>query len=344
VPTHVTQNGYARKLKWISKKFVLLWDEQDQRGWLINGARALLHLVRAALHGDRAGALSSLVAFDPSNLQYMHPNEPDCATWVLSNKANLRQEMYEDDDGLSTDFQEYVTGFYDLLEKMIDHQLQGVNTSGTPGRYTSRSQLEGWDLDDLASERDPIYPRVARLQPSGRSWIELLRSIHGITLVGCRFGEIIRPSHQGCSRWSSLPTGRSYLAVSRADLKEIMTAGRGYPFSTLVRLTDSVIWYIPEKSSVTCRCKDSSDEEHSDIAQVLLPASMASKMAGKGLSLKSDDTEGAVIFGYNSEHTLGTGRRVESHRSPPPNGISARKRHFNPRRMTVVLVKARLHR
>lgn len=49
-PIHVSSHkGYAKKIKWISKKFVVLWDEEAKRGWLINGATALLHLVRTSL-------------------------------------------------------------------------------------------------------------------------------------------------------------------------------------------------------------------------------------------------------------------------------------------------------
>ncbi|KAL3457981.1 hypothetical protein BJX64DRAFT_280222 [Aspergillus heterothallicus] len=286
LPVNVTRNGYARKLKWVSKKFVLLWDEEDQRGWLINGTSALLHLVRAALHRDKLGELSSLISFDPSKLEYACHGRLESATRVLSNRANLTQRIYDSNNEPPTNFQDYVTGFYDLLEKMIDHQM---------------SQLEGWDFDDLASERDPIYPRVAQLNPAGRSWAHLVKAIHAITLLGCHFGEIIRPAKRNCTMWSMVPTGRSYLAVSRGDLMEIMTAGRGDPFIAPVRLIDSIIWYIPEGSSTTCRCNSSTNHEHSNLVQILLPASMANKVSATGRSLGYTDIEGAVIFGYNSE-------------------------------------------
>jgi nucleoside phosphorylase len=304
VPVHVTRNGYARKLKWISKKFVLLWDEDVLRGWLINGTSTLLHLVRTALYRDKAGDLSSLIAFDPAKLEYARPYQPGSAAWVLSNKANLTQRIYAGDDELPTNFQNYATGFYDVLEKMIDHQMHTSNANESSDVYTCRSQLEGWDFDDLASERDPIYPRASQLDPTGRSWADLVKSIHAITLFGGNFGDIIRSTERKCAKWSTLPTGRSYLAVSRGDLMEIMTACRGDPSSAPVRLTDSVIWHIPEGSSTTCKCNSGELNGHSNVVQVLLPASMAHKMVEKGSSLAGNDTEGAVIFGYNSEQPL----------------------------------------
>ncbi|KAH8661614.1 hypothetical protein BGZ60DRAFT_530564 [Tricladium varicosporioides] len=31
-PVHVSQNDYVSKLKWISKKFVVMWDDEEKRG------------------------------------------------------------------------------------------------------------------------------------------------------------------------------------------------------------------------------------------------------------------------------------------------------------------------
>lgn len=46
------RNSYIVRMKWMSQKFVILWDVEDKRGWLLNGASALLHLVRASLAQD----------------------------------------------------------------------------------------------------------------------------------------------------------------------------------------------------------------------------------------------------------------------------------------------------
>ncbi|KAJ0413625.1 hypothetical protein BJY00DRAFT_319622 [Aspergillus carlsbadensis] len=298
VPVHVTRNGYARKLKWISKKFVLLWDKADKRGWLINGTSALLHLVRTALERDRTSELSSLIDLDPSTLQYRHMYRADSATSVLSNKANMMRNMYDADDP-PTSFQDYVTGFYNLQEIIIDHQS---HWKGTSSQCPSRSHLEGWDFDDLASERDPIYPRVAPPDTTRSSWTQLTRSVNAITLFGCNFGDIIRPADEpGCPKFSSLPSGQYYLAATRADLNEIMIAGRGCPSSSPMRLTDSAIWHIPEGLLDLCKCRNNETGDHSDIAQILLPSTMAYRLLGKVLSLGCQQG-GAVIFGFNSEH------------------------------------------
>lgn len=48
-PIHVSRNGYVDKLQWIHKKYVVFRDEENKRGWLVNGTSALLHLLRTSL-------------------------------------------------------------------------------------------------------------------------------------------------------------------------------------------------------------------------------------------------------------------------------------------------------
>lgn len=295
IPAHVTRNGYAKRLKWIKKRFVLVWDEGSQRGWLINGATALLHLVRTSLEKEKDSELSALTLFDPSKVRGNRLYWPDSAGWVLSDRDNLQLTVYADDDE-HVSFRDQVTRFYEVMEKMIDYQSGTLNKDPTAG--TSRSTLEGWDFDDIANERDPAHPRAAALDASARSWVDLIRTIDAITLFGRDFGEIIRPADE-CPKWSTVPCGLSYVAVCSADLQEIIAAGRGNPLSTPVRLTDELIWYIPEGLPCTCECLSGDGGTHSDLAQVLLPASMSDRLEAKCVVHRNMDN-GAFIFGHNT--------------------------------------------
>lgn len=83
------------KLKWISKKFVVLWDEEDKRGWLINGTSALLHLLRASLEHDSIDKFNSEFLFKPEQMQEpSEPHEPDSAIEVLLNPINKKLKIY----------------------------------------------------------------------------------------------------------------------------------------------------------------------------------------------------------------------------------------------------------
>lgn len=294
IPAHVTRNGYTKRLKWIKKRFVLIWDEASKRGWLINGATALLHLVRTSLEKEKDSEFSALTLFDPSKIREHRLYRPDSAGWVLSDKSNLELTVYADDDE-HVRFRDQVTRFYEVMEKMIDYQSGTLNKN--PAAGMTRSTLEGWDFDDIANERDPAHPRAATLDASARSWMDLIKTIDAITLFGRDFGEIIR-SAENCPSWSTVPCGLSYMAVCSADLQEIIAAGRGNPFSTPARLTDEHIWYIPEGLPCTCECLSGDGSTHSDLAQVLLPSSMGDRLEAKCVSHKNMD-KGAFIFGHN---------------------------------------------
>jgi hypothetical protein len=67
-PSHISRhNGYILKLRWLAKKFVVLWDEHGKRGWLVNGTSALLHILRASLKHDSEGDFQDVFLFKPAN-------------------------------------------------------------------------------------------------------------------------------------------------------------------------------------------------------------------------------------------------------------------------------------
>ena len=63
------RDDYLSQLRWISKKFVILYDVGDRRAWLTDGISALLHLVRASLTHDQNDTLfSDQSLFDKKDL------------------------------------------------------------------------------------------------------------------------------------------------------------------------------------------------------------------------------------------------------------------------------------
>ncbi|ETN38253.1 uncharacterized protein HMPREF1541_06284, partial [Cyphellophora europaea CBS 101466] len=51
-PSHLSPNEYRSRIQTAAKQYFVLWDSGDRRGRLVNGADALLHLVRASLWQD----------------------------------------------------------------------------------------------------------------------------------------------------------------------------------------------------------------------------------------------------------------------------------------------------
>jgi nucleoside phosphorylase len=285
---------YIQKLKWIERKHFLLWDERDKRGWLVNGTSALLHLVQASLELDTTGTFSTGVLYDRFKMHYPDPHQPSSASRTLVHKSNTKLPIYDDDEPVR--FEEHVVQFYEVLEKIFDYQSAAKNARSDSG--TTRSRLEGWDFESLAAGRDPIFAREAKLDPAGMSWIDLIRSIEAITLLGRGFGDLIQPLTP-CSRWDQVPRGKSYLTVCHEDLKEIGASWCGNLDSHPASLTDQISWHIPEDKSAIHGYDATKDSSHTDIVQVLLPSTLATPITTHS-QLRTTNHTGAFIFGLNS--------------------------------------------
>ncbi|KUI55959.1 hypothetical protein VP1G_10781 [Cytospora mali] len=321
-----SRDDYIMRLKWISKKFVVLYDVHERRAWLVDGASALLHLVRASLKHDASDFFKDLLLSNSSSLQ--ESPEPftgkPAAIRILTNKANLSLPLYAKpaeskieetttDIGtqnkiLSTTthytFKDRVEDIYERLEQIIAHQADVSSEDGIGFRIslTLRRQLEGFDFMDVATDEDPIWPRVTTVRARGRGWIDLTRALHSITLFGTGFGELFRPTQRSgncsnCLANSEVPKGEDYLAVCTRELREILEK-RGSKETNPWKLIDDIYWHTPDMSFEPCRCKKFSVRKH-DRIQVLLPSSLP-KFWGRGFKSPVHlAPQGAVLFGHS---------------------------------------------
>ncbi|KAI0439912.1 hypothetical protein F4803DRAFT_529423 [Xylaria telfairii] len=298
-PLHVTRSGYIPRLKWISTKLVVLWDEANKRGWLINGTSALLHVVRASLAHDSKDKFKSAFVFKSEDLQESStPFTADSATDVLINPDNMRLKLYPEKEGYLT-LESRIEHFYNILEKLIDHQADVAGYCGTNMAHQPRRNLEGWDFTDLATNHDPLHPRVATIGPNGKGWVDFTRAAHVVTLVGRGFGEIIQPiDTNACEYWSKVPKQKYYLATCISDLSQIISEN-DYHDDTHVRLSENIIWHTPTTVFGSCQCKGTLRLDHCEPVQTLLPSSLSTILLPRK-QLIPLGSKGAVIFGHNS--------------------------------------------
>ncbi|KAI1774056.1 hypothetical protein F4818DRAFT_91341 [Hypoxylon cercidicola] len=334
-PVHISRFGYFTKLQWISSKYFVFWDEKEKRGWLVDGASALLHILRASLEYSKRKFQSAWL-LDPGSLT--DPNQLTSALEVLVDERNRDLKLYIDKTEVFDEetkdnqrnnkvlrrqtrhyrLEDRIEHIYNILEKLIDHQTDVERRPGLQINIRPRRQLEGWDFKDLATDGDPFFPRVATLQTIGKGWVDFTRTIHAVTLFGQGFGELIQPQFTTatlCPRWSILPSERYYLAALVSDLYEIMEK-YGDSTSDPRKLCGDIIWHMKEATFRPCPCARGVRKCH-DPVQTLFPSRFQTKLAPKSHIALQD--QGAVIFGHNMSlhwHWKDSGDPVKG--DPPP--------------------------
>jgi hypothetical protein len=327
-PIRLGRDTYFAKMEWLTRQYVILWDEGEHRGWLVNGASALLHIVHASLEHDLEGKLRSQILFKKDKMKGPTPSHmSDSALDVLMNAENKRlpihidkvetwtEEVTPEEGGSSktetktktthTLFEHRVEQLYGLLEQIMDHQIHIEGRAGVELKLRVRQYLEGWDFRDLAIRKDPIYPRVKTLQAMGKGWVDFTRKINAITIFGKGFGDIIRPTDAAsmCGSWARLPPGRYYLAACVSDLKDIMQMKANvHQCTTPMRICDGIDWHAPNNLFRPCQCGKTAGNkvEHSDVAQVLAPSKMVFRTQPKTSGTVELKHTGAIVFGYSS--------------------------------------------
>ncbi|KAH8812294.1 hypothetical protein F5884DRAFT_855596 [Xylogone sp. PMI_703] len=322
LPYRILREDYIEKLSWISKRYVVLWDVRDKRGWLVNGVSALLHLLYASLEFSKTDELKFAFRFNLGEMiDAETPHTASSAMEVLLNPENLVLELYH---GKGTTeailkpsssseipktgkthirLRDRIERLYNMLEKIIDHQEEIMGIIGEELKHIGRKNLEGWDFKDLATNEDPLHPRVCKLGTRGKCWVDFSRAIRAVTLFGTGFGEIIQPAHVSgpCKYWATLPKGKSYLAISVSDLDNIIDRF-GNPNSSPVRLTSHLVWYNPNDSLQACQCIiEQQQTEHSELAQVVLPSHFRKRLPKHNSVRLKDWGSGAIVFGYNAD-------------------------------------------
>jgi len=296
----------------------------------------LLHLVRASLKHDENDAFNSLCLFSSAFLEEsLRPGTGKSASIdFLTNKHNMSLPLYENPDDCRRELTvdgsgnrssvfsatqthytlgQRIEGICNTLEQIVAHQTDVSTEDGIGFRVkaTLRRQLEGFDFMDVATDEDPIWPRVTSLRATGRGWVDFTRAIHAVTLFASGLGDLIRPttqSNDGCRRClldSRVPKGKDFLAVCVPEIQEILQK-RGSKGSVPWRLVDDIYWHVPDKTFEACSCSGTLVAKH-DRVQVLLPSSFPSFWT-RGLRSPARDPDltprGAYLFGHSQRFPL----------------------------------------
>ncbi|VUC36652.1 unnamed protein product [Clonostachys rosea] len=299
-PQYSHEGGYAPRLVWLATRLVLLWDERDKRGWLVNGTSALLHVLRASLKHDKEGVLGDIFLCGPEDLEGSGKSfTADSAIKILLKDENRSLRLYGPKDG-NLLLEDRINQLYNVLEKLIDHQAR-IAPHFNGGLWNKpRKFLEGWDFEDLMLATDcDMHARVATLSAGGKAWVDLIRAVQAVTLVGRGFGDLIRPTNEGiCDHWTELPRHRYYIASCFSDLNKIVGrhGGLGHDF---VRLSQALIWHTPTTIFESCQCRGPLGGKCEPV-QTIFPEKLSERLLPRREAISQKD-EGAVIFGPSSQ-------------------------------------------
>lgn len=293
---------YERKIFWASQISVILYDVDDRRAWLVDGANALLHMTRAALSQKefRDNALLDLNKFS-----YADPDSGEDAAVNALKEIGLKNPIliYETPTFLQSSsaeikwgVKELVIELWHILEQIQDHQT-ARSGPGMPLRFTDRDKLEGFGFMDIVSGERTIRPRLAILKPSGRGWVDFARKVEAITLMARGLGELIKPSPTSpplCPIWEHVPTGQDYLVARIYQLRQICEKIGSINEKSL-ELVQDLYWHQGGKLFEPCNPRNCSSS--CDRIQTILPEKT---LGTKRCPRPFHESKGAVVFGRSN--------------------------------------------
>ncbi|KAK8202302.1 hypothetical protein IWZ01DRAFT_486994 [Phyllosticta capitalensis] len=301
---------YEQQVLRMSKKYVLLYDVGDNRGWLVNGASALLHLVIASWKYELSSPIKSRFLSKVEDLRLVgRQHTAHSAIETLIDRVNMalpilpgKRTFVGESSGASspidrTKVEEAVVTFSDRVEEAIDYLEKAFTYQEErmyrPGYEVSVSAwndtLVGFDFAEISESESSIPYRFADLGPRSKGWMAFVQKIKAVTLFGRDFGDLITPDTPPCRSWANMPTGEDYVAIHVQDMNEITKRDP--------RALHGFIWY-QSGARFNCTCAQGGDV--CDRAQALVPMKIWKRHSKKASSEASfnGNENGAIVFGY----------------------------------------------
>lgn len=334
-PARLSTGDYYARIVKMSSHPTMFYDVEDRRGWLIDGASALLHLVRASIHQDSQNPVYR------SNWLFNGALEDNVSTRriaieTLTDLKNLNQALFlvarPTDNGqmekIPYYFNQRVREILDNFEVLADYDTDASFKDGYWIRQPSngiRKNVLGFDFWDLAKAERRTPHRAHDLRSTGHGWADYIRSIRATTLFGGRFGELLKAASPSdlCRDWRAVPVGVECLAVSVSTLKAIQKSRNAHVLAP-GEITNEITWSSRLELFSPCSCISTStavptasaptvqDHSQHNPTQLLLPKAKGWKVLldvpkiHYSITLNDLEDSGAVLFGHTPYRVIGT--------------------------------------
>lgn len=355
-PVYLTRgDSLSDRYDWVADQSVVFHGVEDQRAWLVDGASALLHLVRASIERDRD---------QPAYRDKWKFNgllRGSSAMEILSNPDNLNTTLYVDDrvrsaSGAEVDvvhtFRDRVQSVLHCLEALIENQAQAATQDGywiRKSDATPSKTAVGFDFWDVAKPSRGVHRRVYNLRTPGlgwvHGWVDYIRSIGAMVIFGNDFGELIRPrSADGlCPGWRMVPTGSELMCCTIGTLKALQ---KGENHLGPGELTSGIVWSSRRQLFAPCPCLTpqvfGAASSHVDPVQYLLPKNKLGQLDATQACVRITlgelgdlGNDGAAVFGHIPYHKtrprLGFSRSSQEQASSSSGSIGGTSRDTTPK-------------
>ncbi|KAL1631838.1 hypothetical protein SLS56_004200 [Neofusicoccum ribis] len=236
LPAYRVHINYARQMDFV------LYDTASHRGWLVDGASALLHIARTQVVSSPFGDDPSL--FDIAKFHYPNTEgDPDAAKKALLDLANQKllilkeSKSFSQEETIDTDegpgemnkptkdwyFKDLVTQTWQVLEHIHDRQVD-TSSAIVEVKPPHQHKLEGFEFMDIVNAKPVLKPRFLNLRSNGVAWLKFIRQIDAVVLFGENFGDLYQPAKAAntlCNVWKNVPQGQEYLVAPISLLKEV---------------------------------------------------------------------------------------------------------------------------
>lgn len=273
------------------EEWVVLYDIEANRGWLVDGRSALLHLVRASVSFDNSNpARRDQLERDIKN-NYQHIADKETRTLqVLKDMENRRLRLLDDEEYY---VENRALELLDLLKVILaEHKQLNKIKDG---------KLAGFTFRDLAERSKKISKYKKGPLDSFESWISLTRGLNAAVLFGHSFGELFTATKASeMCLWRTMEAGKGYLSVTVGDLRRIIDNEDGRT-QTLWELAENVYWRASKDLFAHSPCSRDYSRTSHELPQVLI-SSIDSHQSSTAFYATVDDLPqaGAVVFGNRS--------------------------------------------
>ncbi|KAK8179759.1 uncharacterized protein BKA78DRAFT_66317 [Phyllosticta capitalensis] len=300
---------YKQNIYYLSRKPVLLYDDDERRGWLVNCASALLHIAIATWRFELASRIL-IPQESASNIEKLKFDPVDqtarAAVTTLTDPENMNLPvMPGNTDDEKFLFRHYVERAMDFMERAFAHQEK---ERAKPGKAVSieKHVLPGFDFVSFSEVRTGgATRRFAKLKAGSKGWATFVHNIDAVALFGRGFGNLITPRTPLCPNWNTMPLNKDYIAVRVEDMNDFT---RYNPEALQKFVWHPPVYYLGRPCH--CPCNDGRSCRR---AHALVHKSWGYSSTKR--SFKDFTNELGLVSGESGAIILGNDRQVDSNNS-----------------------------